>query len=164
MEHQVAWVSWIPQSLLRLRDLGTTAPIVFSHFNVFRLGIAGRLLLRAVRTQVIHRKPYVLLGPQMFDTPLEQMATGYQHAYCCRKLPPEIEQMIVQSKGGICVPKQSICDDLIDYCKHRSIQLWIFSVQTTADFLFYARQPGVDVIFSDNALATQHGLEELEEE
>ena len=33
MEHQVAWVSWIPQSLLRLRDLGTTAPIVFSHFS-----------------------------------------------------------------------------------------------------------------------------------
>ena len=159
LEERVCWVSWIPQTLVRLHELGATSPLVFSHFNVFRLGVAGQSILHLLRNQVVHFKQYVLLGQNTIDTPSAYLSSGHQYTYCCRELPAAMEQLIVQSGGGICVPIQAVCKQLTRYCMDKSIQLWIFSVSTTADFIKYAEQSEVDIIFCDDARSVEQELQ-----
>jgi hypothetical protein len=44
VENNTTFVSWIPQSLLKLSELGARTPLILSHWNMHRFGPAGQLL------------------------------------------------------------------------------------------------------------------------
>lgn len=151
LDDRVCFVSWIPHSLLRLHELGARSPLILSHVNLTRLGWLGTRLTRLMRHRMLRLGHIVLLGEKTVTAELGKYARGYQHGFLCKELSPDLVSVLAHSGGGICVSKRFICDRLIVWCQEQGLGVWIFSAQSTLEFLRYGRNPGIDVIFSDDA-------------
>lgn len=149
LEERVCFISWIPQSLLRLAELGTRSPLILSHCNLLAWGSLGRPLVSLLRNRVLRFGHYVLIGADRATSDLGAFAHGFQHAVLCRELPEPLLGAL--RGGGICVHRSLLGRALVDYCRENRLQLWLFSVKTVGDYLRYAEHPGVDVVFSDDA-------------
>ena len=158
VEDDIVFVSWIPQSLLRLHDLGAPNPLVLSHWNLHAWGKAGALLAHALRDQQLRLHHYVVLGARQVTTDLGNLDHGYQHTLVCRDVPPPIRRILASSGGGICIHRSLVGDAVISYWQDQALQLWIFSVDTAKEYLRYARRPGTDVIFCDDTPAVLEAL------
>lgn len=151
IEDEVIFVSWIPQALIRLANLGALTPLILSHWNLLGLGRIGATIAYLARSMFVEFGPFVLMGDKEVTRPLGELSTGYQHALIAASLPPDLVQLLVDSGGGICVHTSVVKPDLIDYCSHHGLSLWIFSIDDLAGYERYANQPGIDVIFCDDA-------------
>jgi hypothetical protein len=151
LESRTCFISWIPQTLLRLHALETTATLVLSCCNLMQLGAAGAALDGLIANWRLRLGWIVVLGRNQATTPLGSLAHGFQHGYFCRQLPAPLLEAITASRGGICVHRSLTGRKLADYCCRHGLQLWVFSTDTTPDYLRYASMPEVDVVFCDDA-------------
>ncbi len=151
LEDSVYFISWMPQSILNLHALGAACPLFLSYWSVFRLGSAGRMINWLLKDLIVPLKPFAILGQRRIASDLGALKQGYQHTLISQELPEELAHVLAATRGGICLHHSMIHERLISYCRHRKLQLWIFSVANTADYLRYAERPDIDVIFCDNA-------------
>ncbi len=151
LEHRVCWVSWIPQTLLRLRELGATSPLVLSHLNLLDLGAARSWITGRLGDAPICLGRTVVLGERAVKSPLVGLERGFQHAFICGELPQEVQETLAASGGGICVPKALVGSRLIRYAQERDLEVWSFSVIGPRAFERQAGRAGVDVVFCDDA-------------
>lgn len=158
LESRTCFISWIPQTLLRLHALETTAPLVLSCCNLTQLGAVGAVLDGLIANWRLRLGWIVVLGRNQATTPLGSLAHGFQHGYFCRQLPAPLLEAITASRGGICVHRSLTGRKLAEYCRSHDLQLWVFSTDTTPDYLRYASMPEVDVVFCDDAPTVIEGL------
>lgn len=150
LESRVCFVSWIPQTLLRLWELRTAAPLVLSCCNLFHLGPVGTALDYLLANSCIRLGWIVLLGRNKATSRLGSLAHGFQHAFFCRRIPTPLLNALTSSGGGICVHHRGAGPKLMKYCRESGLQLWVFSARTTQQFVRYASNPGIDVVFCDD--------------
>lgn len=117
LEDQAVFVSWIPQALIRLHELGSQSPLVLSHWNLMGLGRPGRVVSRLIERRMFRAGPYVIIGKRMAAAPLGALAHGYQHCLLCRELPDPLLEILPAGRGGICVHLAAVCERLSDYCE-----------------------------------------------
>ncbi len=152
LEESVAFVSWIPQTLLKLSELGTSAPLFLSHVNLHKLGKGGRFLSRILENTRFRFFNQIITGTAKTSTPPpDRWAAGYQHTLICTDLPSPFPGILSQNNGGICVSCNDCAPALLDYCERNTLNLLVFSVSTTKEFLKYANLPGIQKVFCDNA-------------
>jgi hypothetical protein len=150
LESRVCFVSWIPQTLLRLSELHTTASLVLSCCNLLKLGPIGTALDYLLANRCVRLGWIVILGRNKAASHLGSLAHGFQHAFFCRRVPTPLEKVLTSSGGGICVNHRQVGRKLIKYCRDSGLQLWVFSAGTTQQFVRYASNPGIDVVFCDD--------------
>lgn len=151
VEQRVCFISWIPQTIVRLHALGTKSPLILSYFELGRFGAVGRVADRIFRTRYGRFGSYVLLGRARYGDAPGANARGFHYGLCSLGLPSPLVEALRESRGGICVQRHLVSQALIRRCEEQGLQLWIFSVRTVKEFLRYARQPGVNVVFCDEA-------------
>ena len=151
LEDRVVFISWIPQTILRLHDLGTTAPLILSYVSVLDLGVVGTSVDRWIARRRYRLGHFAAIGSNAATEPLGNLAHGFQHALICQHLPPAILNALRASRGGVCVHRSLIGPRLSKYCREMELQLWTFSVRTPSEYIRYASRPDIDVVFCDDA-------------
>jgi len=151
LEDRVVFVSWIPQTLRRLSAMGARCPLILSHWNVRHRGALGRAATRVAGRRIVAFGPYVLMGPRSIERPLGSLARGYQHCLVCRDVPAPLADLLAARGGGVCVPLWSLCTSLESYCARAGLEIWVFSAGDAAQFMRYATNAAVSVVFCDDA-------------
>jgi hypothetical protein len=162
LESRVCFVSWIPQTLLRLWELQTNAPLILSCCSLFRLGPVGAALDSLLANSCIRLGWIVLLGRNKGSSRLGSLAHGFQHAFFCRRVPNPILKALTSSGGGICVHHRLVGQKLVNYCQDSGLQLWVFSTATTQQFMRYASNSGIDVVFCDDVPTVLKDLNQID--
>ena len=151
LENKVCFVSWIPQTIQRLHELGTSCPLILSYCSTFDLGPLGPLIDRWLARRTLRMGPLVALGQQSAQAPLDSLSHGFQHAFFCSQLQQPLLAAVGANHGGVCVQRRLVGPHLMRYCNEQGIQLWTFSVRTKSAFIREATRPDVDVVFCDDA-------------
>ena len=152
IEDRVVFVSWIPQTLVRLFHLGSKAPLILSHWNLKRFSGIGSALVQFMSKRMIGLWAFVGMGSECYRKDLKQYRHGYQHVILFRDLPPDLLDILAKSRGGICIPTLLFCSKLATYCSKQGLELWLFSVKSAAQFMKYAVHDGVHVVFCDRPI------------
>ena len=153
IEAQTVFISWIPQTLIRLAELGSKSSLMLSHSNTFRLGTAGRIIGRFLRNRCLVIGRQVVFGIGLPQVSIDRYGHGFQHALICQELGHRLVRVLSGSGGGVCVSSATLHSRLTAYCENNSLQLWVFSAMDTDQFLRIAQNPKVQVVFSDDAPA-----------
>lgn len=151
LEDNVYFVSWIPQTLMRLHEIGARIPLILSHWNIIKLGAIGAFVSKVMGEKIIRFSSFVIIGERSFSKPLGNLEQGFQHTLICRRLPEDILDILVSTKGGICIHRSMLGDKVLKYCRVNNLRLWIFSVDKVEDYVRYASNEFIDVIFCENA-------------
>ncbi|MGE4298369.1 MAG: hypothetical protein AB7E47_10105 [Desulfovibrionaceae bacterium] len=152
LEDRVAFVSWIPQTLISLAELGTSSPLVLSHFNTTVMGNVGKILTKACRKLILPFSHFVLLGQDSYSRPLGDKSVGYQHAILLHTIPDSILKMLTINGGGICTHRSMATRKLSQYCKQVGLSLWVFSASTISTFDKCTKELNADVVFCETNL------------
>ncbi|MDH3604556.1 MAG: glycerophosphodiester phosphodiesterase family protein, partial [Candidatus Tectomicrobia bacterium] len=124
LENSVYFVSWIPQTLIRLNELGVKSPLILSHWNLLEWGKFGYFLTSIVAQQTVNLKHYVLIGRNDIDATLGSLSHGYQHTLICQEIPDRLLTILSASFGGICVHYSMMGETLASYCFQHCLKLW----------------------------------------
>jgi glycerophosphoryl diester phosphodiesterase len=151
IENRVVFISWIPQTILRLHDLGTTAPLILSYVSALDLGVVGKWVVRWLAHRRYQLGHFAVIGAETAAEHLGNLAHGFQHAMLCQHLPPPILSALHANRGGVCVHRSFVGPRLSQYCREMGLQLWTFSVRTSSEYIRYASRPDIDVVFCDDA-------------
>ena len=158
VEQRVCFISWIPQTILRLHALGTKSPLILSYFELGRFGAVGRVADRIFRNRCIRIGSWVLMGDGRYGDASGENVCGFNYGLCSSGLPSGLVRVLRESGGGICVQRHLVSQALIRRCEEQGLQLWTFSVRSLSQFLHDAQQPGIDVVFCDEAGGVVRGL------
>ncbi|MES9831921.1 MAG: glycerophosphodiester phosphodiesterase family protein [Candidatus Thiodiazotropha sp. DIVDIV] len=159
IEYKVVFVSWIPQSLYQLAQLGCQSPLILSHWNLVGFGKFGFFVSRLLRSTLQGLGPFVFLGKERTRSSLNRYAHGYQHCLVTSDIPSDLLVTLNSSGGGICVHTTMVKTSLIEYCKQNSLALWVFSINDVPGYKYWLNKEGVDVIFCDDAPGVARSLE-----
>jgi hypothetical protein len=151
LEDHVYFISWIPQTLIRLYELGGRMPLILSHWNIIKLGAIGSFISKVVDEKIIRFSSFVIIGERSISKPLGSLEQGFQHTLICQRLPNDILNILLSTKGGICIHCSMLGDKVLEYCRENNLRLWIFSVDKVKDYVKYASNTFIDVIFCENA-------------
>ena len=151
LDDHVYFISWIPQTLLRLHELGVETPLFLSHWNLTAWGGRGRLLTALLRDKMFTLGSYVIQGTNRAATDLGVWRHGYNHTLVCQQLPEALLAIIASSEGGLCVHRSLYDEALATYCLQHGLKLWLYAVNTPHQYAHDAALPAVDVVFSDDA-------------
>lgn len=152
LNDRVAWLSWIPLSLARLREAGARGPLVLAHCNLARLRAAGLLVEAAFAGASLRLSRLVLRGVRQ-EAPPVSLGLGFQHGMICTRLPGPVERLLADSGGGVCVHRSLVSRPLMRYCRTTGLQLWVFKVATPAAYARYAAHDEISIVFCDDAPA-----------
>lgn len=155
LEENVIFVSWIPQTLIRLKEIGAETPLILSHWNFIKYKYVGKLIVNFFSNKIMSIGRYVLLGRNNYNLPLDKYSKGFQHAILLQEIPEYLLKILKSSGGGICIHKRMVSKTLLRYCQQSDIQLWIFSVSDKEEFDKYAKENGIDIVFCDVDLTTK---------
>ena len=150
VEASIIWMSWVPESLARLRQLGASGPLVLAHCNLLRFWSLGDWLDAACARLELRMSHIVLRGARHAHR-LPQRAHGFQHGLLCARLPATVERLLVESGGGVCVHRSLLSGALQRYCRDTGLQLWVFRASTPAAYTRFAIDRGIDMVFCDDA-------------
>lgn len=150
LQSQTCWMSWIPPSLVRLRELGATGPLILAHCNLTRLSTVGDWLHAALSRVDVRMLHLALRGVDHASTAPE-FAHGFQHGLVCTRLPVRFERLLAESEGGVCVHRSLVGAKLARYCHEAGLQLWVFRVGTPAAYAHYAADKRVNKVCCDDA-------------
>jgi glycerophosphoryl diester phosphodiesterase len=150
LESQTIFISWIPQTILRLREIGTVAPLFLSHLNLRRLGLAGSFLHSFLKDKIFRIGEYIVMGAERMESPLNGLSHGFQHALICNMLPTKFVGLLSETNGGIGVPTKMVCPELIKFVNDSNLKLMVFSVEKLHSYLKYSSMAGVDIVFCDD--------------
>ena len=151
LDDHVYFVSWIPQTLLRLHELGVKTPLFLSHWNLTAWGKPGRLLTALLRDKRFALGSYVIQGVNRATSDLSAWRHGYSHALVCQQLPEPLLAIMTSSEGGLCIHRSLYDEALATYCLQHGLKLWLYAVNTPHQYAHDATLPAVDVVFSDDA-------------
>ena len=151
LDDHVYFISWIPQTLLRLHELGVETPLFLSHWNLTAWGGRGRLLTALLRDKMFTLGSYVIQGTNRAATDLGVWRHGYNHTLVCQQLPEPLLAIIASSGGGLCLHRSLYDEALATYCLQHGLKLWLYAVNTPHQYAHDAALPAVDVVFSDDA-------------
>ena len=151
LEDRTTFLSWIPQSLLRLRALGTTRPMILAHVNLHRLGAAGRGIAGLMASRRLCIGHFVLFGNGAITDLPAGLHKGRQFSLVSDVLNAALLDCLVGSGGGICVQTPLLDGSLQSFCRARGLRLWVFATTGVRSFLRYAEQEAVDVVFADDS-------------
>jgi glycerophosphoryl diester phosphodiesterase len=160
LESRVIFISWIPQTLKRLKELGATSPLFLSHLNLKKFSSLGNFIHSVLKKRIIRISQYVMIGSERMESPLNGLKHGFQHSSICMDLPEKYIRILGEHDGGIGVPTRLVCPTLIDYAANNGLRLMAFSVNNLNDYLKYSAMDGLDIVFCDNAPKV---LDELKE-
>jgi len=147
LETNVVFISWIPQTLLKLNQFKVKAPLIFSHFNFMNSRyIPSSFFTKVLKNLRINLFNFIIMGQNTYNEPIEP-EKGYQHCMLLNEIPKELQLVLSNSKGGICIPKIMIGKKIFNYCNKKSLKLWIFSANTIQEFKTFASNSNIDVIF-----------------
>ncbi len=148
---QLSWMSWVPQSLRQLQRLGASGPLILAHCNLTRLGAPGRWIESAFARSTLRVARLVLRGIDAETRVTTTLHHGFQHGLLCVQLRPDVETMLRESGGGVCVYRGLFSDDVAAWCRSAGLALWVFRVRTASGFRRLARHPGISAVFCDDA-------------
>ena len=151
LEQQVIFITWIPQVIIRLQEIGTCSPLILSCWNISKLNPIGELIAHSVSRMARSFGQYIILGEKRVTDSLHDLSVGYQHALVCAEIPGLLLNILADSGGGICTHKSMYHGSLGDYCRINSIQLWLYNENDPKRYKDLADNDLVDVIFSDVA-------------
>lgn len=151
LENNVSFISWIPQTLIQLHKIGSKAPLIFSHWNIIIFKKVGKLISEIIKNKIFRFSYYVILGNQTFMKPLKFYSHGYQYGYICQEIPDKIAHILLNTRGGVCIPLSMINNQVIEYFTKKKLRLWVFNTKGTEQFLKYASVKDIEVVFCDNA-------------
>ena len=151
LERRVIFITWIPQTIIRLKELNTRSALIFSFWNVSKLKLLGRLISHSVSRLISPLGQYIVIGEKRITDSLQGLSVGYQHALFSTELPELLLNLLVESGGGICIHKSMYCRETGEYCKANNIQLWLYNENNRNKYRRLADNEHVDVIFSDVA-------------
>lgn len=149
VEAHTHFISWIPQSIVRLHELGTRAPLHLSHANLRQYPLLA-LLTRPWSRSVRQVGRFVLVGERRHADELA-LRHGYQHALVCADVPTPLIEILAGSGGGICVHHRLAGRRLGRFCREHQLALWVFTARTASRFRSLAARDDVAVVFADNA-------------
>jgi len=150
LEDNTIFISWIPQTIIGLNQLSIKSPLILSHFNFTNYyWFIGDIISYLFKNSKISLLKYVILGSNRYNDSLTNIDKGYQHCLLSQQLPSNLESILSSSKGGICIPKNMLSQELIDYCKEKKLKIWIFSVTSVQEFKKYSSNDQINVIFCD---------------
>ena len=158
LEDHVYFVSWIPQTLIRLWELGARSPLILSHWNLLKLGKLGNVLTRMLKDRIVRFGNFVFMGVNKIEANLGSLSHGYQHSLICQEIPDILLEVLISSSGGIIMHFSMMGDALASYCLYHKLKLWLFSARDTRQYIRYAKNPAVDVVFCDDARAIANSL------
>jgi glycerophosphoryl diester phosphodiesterase len=150
LEDHVHFISWIPQALVRLHQLGTTAPLHLSHASLLQFP-ALAWLSRPWRRSIRRIGRFVLMGHNRHEDPLDDLRHGFQHALVCDTLPAPLLDILARSGGGICVHYALAGRRLGAFCREHGLELWVFTARNRAHYERLAARSDVAVVFTDAA-------------
>lgn len=153
LEQRVVFISWIPQSIIRLNQLNALTPLILSCWNLKRLNLLGKALSYAISGLCKPFGQYVVLGEHRISDSLQGLSMGYQHSLVCTDIPELLLAILKSSGGGICIHKSMFCSKTGAYCRENGIQLWLYNENNPKKYRRYAENDLVHVIFSDAAPA-----------
>jgi len=148
---QLSWMSWVPHSLRQLRQLGAPGPLILAHCNLARFGTPGRWLEAAMARRTVRIARLVLRGIDAEHRPSAALHHGFQHGMLCTQLRPDLEALLRQSGGGVCVYRGLFSNGVAASCRSAGLALWVFRVRTAGGFRRLARHPGISAVFCDDA-------------
>ena len=150
LDNAVAYLSWCPQVLLRLRELNCRAPLILCHCNLLRFHALGRVFSFLCRNCISRLGHFVIIGSRHYQTSLDHLSHGYQHAYFTSHLPNDLIAALRHSGGGLCVSRHLLCRSLSMLCSTAELNLWTFTAPPQRHDR-YLDDPALDVVFSDIA-------------
>ncbi len=157
LEHRVIFITWIPQAIIRLKEIGARTPLILSCWNIRKLDPVGKLISHAVSGFARSFRHYVVLGESRITDSLQGLSIGFQHALVCTEIPEVLLNILEDSGGGICIHKSMYCRNVGDYCKANNLQLWLYNENNPQKFKRLAENDLVHVIFSDMAPTLSRG-------
>ncbi len=153
LEQRVIFISWIPQSIIRLNQLNALTPLILSCWNLKKLNLLGKALSDAISGVCKPFGQYVVLGERRISDSMQGLSMGYQHSLICTEIPEFLLGMLKSSGGGICIHKSMFCRKTGAYCRENGIQLWLYNESNPKKYRRLAENDLVHVIFSDAAPA-----------
>ncbi len=143
--NNIAWVSWIPQTLLILDSLAPHMPKILSYIpvNSFFHTFTQNLTIKKIPFI-----PIVLIGEKYYKKKLVTYAHGFQHAYFSLELNSELVAMLSKNGGGVCVSKRFLTKELIAFNRAHNIKTTVFSVEDRKEYQKLSSF-GADIIFCD---------------
>jgi glycerophosphoryl diester phosphodiesterase len=151
MENNIYFVSWIPQTLVRLQKLGSKNPLILSHWNLIKLGKLGYMVSSLAKNYMFPFKQFVLIGKNKVESDLNNLDWGYQHSLVSQEIPNYLIEILSKSRGGVCIHRSMVGNKFLKYCKDQNLKVWVFSTNTTKEYLKYASNPDIDVVFCEDA-------------
>jgi len=148
LEDNIIWISWIPQSLIKLNKISPKTPKVLSYIDMSNFNFF-QPLLNKISIFKIPFTHFILIGRDKYNHKLNQYQIGFQHAFLSSNLPLDLRDILSKNQGGICIHKTLISNKIINYKKKYNLKLFIFSIYTLKEYIFYKNQ-SIDVIFVDN--------------
>ena len=145
LRQNVIWVSWIPQTLIALHQIDPTIPKILSYVPVHR---SLEFIVNTFAIKKIPFYPIILIGSKHYNSPLEDKAIGYQHAYLSSKLNSELVGILSSSGGGVCVHKRLVSQRILDFNKRKGLRTAVFSAKNRLEYDALA-QSDIDIIFND---------------
>lgn len=150
LESRVIFISWIPQTLIRLSELGAKTPLILSHINLMKFGFFGNILAFVFQDSLLRLYHFVLMGAGRMERSIKTLTHGFLHFCFCRTLPDNILSILAASGSGICVSKRLVCEQLLKYAYRHNLKLMVFSVIDLEEYQKYASIEGIDVVFCDD--------------
>lgn len=151
LEHRVIFITWIPQSIIRLKESEARMPLILSCWNISKLNPAGKGISWIIKEFIKRFGQYVVLGERKVTDKLQGLSVGYQHALVCTEIPEILLNILKNSGGGICIHKSMYCRKLGLDCRDNKLQLWLYNEDNPKKYRAFAENDLIHVIFSDVA-------------
>ena len=145
LQKAIAWVSWIPQTLLKIDTLSPHSTKFLSYvpvndfFNTFTSNIS---VVKVPFT------PIVLIGDKYYNKSLQGLTHGYQHALLSHNLNKELIILLSKNSSGVCVSKKFLTKKQLEFNKSNNIRTAVFSAENIEEYNKLSHF-GADIIFSD---------------
>lgn len=148
---KIYFISWIPETLLRLAELGVSQKLFFSYYPLDKRPLSN-ILSKIITNISMYVPPYFhITGNRFLLTENSKYLRGYQRVVMTTQLPEDILIILQQTGGGVCIEKRLLSSKLLSKLKRLDLQVWVFGLKNDDEYFDLETNPQVDVIFSDNA-------------
>jgi len=141
LKNNIIWVSWLPQSILKLEEIEPTMTKFLSYIPInFYLKIKKIPLTR-----------FVIIKEDKYKEDLKKYKIGFQHAYFSNDLPKKFIKILSKNNGGVCIHKSLLTKYLLNKNQKNNIKTAIFSIKNKKEFIYFNNKK-IDILFCDFAI------------
>lgn len=139
LQDRVVYVSWVPNALYTMHELAPEAPLCLSHWCQNPPEIA-----RAMHDVNTAKGGLV---PRLDRDYIHGERSGW---YVEGGVRGELRDMLIRTKGSICVPQFMVTRELVDAYHTDGIEVSTFSYVTWPDIHAHEKEFNIDLYFIDN--------------